>query len=499
MSYLLKKKSKLLKVIRNTIYIVFFFTSIFGAYNYTGNKFLYSLFTITNIYLIIFAFRKKAIFFETFFSLLLFLGYWFKFTMIISFTDGVFREGVGNFDYSSNNFDYGLIISIIGIIPLIIFGHIRERFFYYPEKINLIKNRNNFFVKYRKSIIFLFLTLVLTISMINAYFQIYQKGLLPINEINFFFSGTIKWLLLFGLTSISTVLIFLEYNYFKKIFNLTIFISLLEVFLSSLSMISRGMIFNSSALLYGIYKYNKKTVKIMKKENFYIYVFITIVFFYLSVMMVNTIRTNYFYVGKSAIETKKETGEKLLLENIDQKYLEEIKSKKFNFVDLNNEVFYLIINRWVGIDSTLVVSQNKDMLSKNLFVLALNEKPKKNYPTFYEKTFFLEDVKTYNEKNPYVNVKGNTLTGVISFLFFTGSFIFLFIGMLVLVAIGSLIEIISYKISNSNLIFASLIGQIIAFRYIHFGYLPKQSYLLFGSIILTLIIMYMFMNKFIKN
>jgi hypothetical protein len=180
MSYLLKKKSKLLKVIRNTIYIVFFLTSIFGAYNYTGNKFLYLLFTITNLYLISFAFRKKAIFFETFFSLLLFLGYWFKFTMIISFTDGVFREGVGNFDYSSNNFDYGLIISIIGIIPLILFGHIRERFFYYPDKINLIKNQNNFFVKYRKHIIFLFLALVLTVSIINAYFQIYQKGLLAI-------------------------------------------------------------------------------------------------------------------------------------------------------------------------------------------------------------------------------------------------------------------------------------------------------------------------------
>ena len=39
------------------------------------------------------------------------------------------------------------------------------------------------------------------------------------------------------------------------------------------------MIFNSSAILYGIYKYNKKTEKIMKKENFYIYIFITIVFF----------------------------------------------------------------------------------------------------------------------------------------------------------------------------------------------------------------------------
>ena len=73
-----------------------------------------------------------------------------------------------------------------------------------------------------------------------------------------------------------------------------------------------------------------------------------IFFFYLSVLTVNFIRTNYFYVGKSVIETTKEQEiEKKL--NIDKKFLEDAKKKKFNINDSNNEIFYLIINRWVGI------------------------------------------------------------------------------------------------------------------------------------------------------
>ena len=111
------------------------------------------------------------------------------------------------------------------------------------------------------------------------------------------------------------------------------------------------------------------------------------------------------------------------------------------------------------------------------YFFALNEKAVKDEPTFYERTFFLENINSYGINNPYENVKGNTLTGIISFLFYSGSFIFLFIGMFAICAFASLIEFIAYKASKSNLIFTCLIGQVIAFRYIHFGYLPKQSYL----------------------
>ncbi|MDB9937508.1 hypothetical protein OAD13_05600, partial [Candidatus Pelagibacter sp.] len=121
----------------------------------------------------------------------------------------------------------------------------------------------------------------------------------------------------------------------------------------------------------------------------------------------------------------------------------------------------------------------------------------KKLPTFYESTFYLKDVND-NKTKINENAKGNTLPGIIAFLFYSGSLTFLFIGMIILIIFANIIEFISFKASGKNLIFCSLIGQIIAFRFIHFGYLPKQSYLLFGSIFLTIFAIYVF-KTFIKK
>ena len=319
------------------------------------------------------------------------------------------------------------------------------------------------------------------ISSLNGYFKVYQKGLIPPQEINFFLSGSIKWLLLFGLSSISCILIFLEVKYFKKIFNLTIFIFLFENFLSSLSMISRGMIFNSLSIIYGIYKFSKKTERFMNIKFFIKMIMVCGVLFYMSVILVNEIRAKYFYVGKSRVDTLNKVNL-----NEDKKF--------FNFTNHNSEFFYIAINRWVGIDAIFAVSQNKDKLGESLLREALKEKSQKKLPTFYERTFYLND----NAIDMNKNIKGNTLTGIIAFLFYSGSLIFLFTSMLILMIFANILEFISFKVSGKNLIFCSLIGQIVAFRFIHFGYLPNQSYLLFGSIFLTIFAVYVF-NIFIKK
>ena len=98
----------------------------------------------------------------------------------------------------------------------------------------------------------------------------------------------------------------------------------------------------------------------------------------------------------------------------------------------------------------------------------------------------------------YSNVKGNTLPGIIAFLFYSGSYYFLFIALFIICTIASLIEYLAFKLSYNNLIFSALIGQVISFRLIHFGYLPHQSYLLFGTIIITIFLVYL-TNFFIKK
>ena len=67
---------------------------------------------------------------------------------------------------------------------------------------------------------------------------------------------------------------------------------------------------------------------------------------------------------------------------------------------------------------------------------SLKEKFIKNEPTFYEKTFNLEQQVTIDI---YENVKGNTLTGIIAFLFYPGSFLFLISGMIILTFFANLL------------------------------------------------------------
>ena len=114
------------------------------------------------------------------------------------------------------------------------------------------------------------------------------------------------------------------------------------------------MIFNSLALLYGIYKFSNK-INSPNNFNYYLKSILTIlVFFYISVSSVNYIRANYFYVGKSV--------------NITDIYKTEIiekssksKEKKYSTSKaINFEILYLMINRWVGIDGVMAVNSKKN-------------------------------------------------------------------------------------------------------------------------------------------
>jgi hypothetical protein len=483
MSHLFKSKNKLVyKLFVLLIFSIIFILFCLGIQNYNANKINYVSFSIISNFLIFFAIRKNAIFFETFFSLLLWLGFWFKFSCTIVFTDGIFREGVGIFDYTNKSFDETLIVSQIGIIAFIFSGFFRQYFlFNYPKKLNFQNFKTNFFSLGRNNVWLIFIVFFILIAFCNFYFKIYQKGLLPIYEINFLISGIFKWLLLFGLSAISASLIFYEFNFYKKFFLISALIIFVETFFTSFSMLSRGMIFNALALLYGIYKFSK-IVNEPNSLNYYIKSLIFIfILFYISVSSVNYIRANYFYVGKS-VEFVKEK------KSLQKKYAT---SK-----EINSEILYLIINRWVGIDGVMSVISKKDLLSVPFLISSFSERATKNIPTFYELTFELEENQVSSQL--YKNVKGNTLPGLIAFSYYSGSYSILFVLIFILSIFAAYIELISFKLSFGNMILSSLIGQVIAFRFIHFGYLPHQTYLLFGTIIITIILIYI-LSFFLKK
>jgi hypothetical protein len=282
MSHLLKKNKRVYFYFKVVIAIFILFIFFKAFFNYKGSKFVYLIFSIISNYLIYFSFRKKSIFFETFFGILLWLGFWFKFSIIISFLDG-FTEGLNNYDLlSTSDIDYALVISTVGFLGFIISGYLRQIFFCYPTKI-YTQFDGSIYKKYRKIILLLFCIIICIVFLLNFFFKIHQRGVISYHD-NFIFSGSIKVLLLYGLTLCSAMILYVESIIYKKIYFSSILISILEVFLSSISMLSRSMIFNISALFFALYKFSNK-ISIKIKFSFFFKIFLlTFIFFYISVI-----------------------------------------------------------------------------------------------------------------------------------------------------------------------------------------------------------------------
>ena len=83
----------------------------------------------------------------------------------------------------------------------------------------------------------------------------------------------------------------------------------------------------------------------------------------------NYIRANYFYVGKSTEFTK-------------DKQSQENEKKKFNLTQLNSEIIYLAVNRWVGIDGVMAVVSKTEKLKTKLLIDSLKEKKILRRPIF---------------------------------------------------------------------------------------------------------------------
>jgi hypothetical protein len=140
-----------------------------------------------------------------------------------------------------------------------------------------------------------------------------------------------------------------------------------------------------------------------------------------------------------------------------------------------------------------------NILNFELFKKSFSDKFQQYSLAFYEDTFNVKEIKSIDIYN---NVKGNTLPGIIAFLYYSGSLLFLFVAITILCFFASTVEFISFMISKNNMFFSSLISMVIAYRFIHFGYLPHQSYLLFGSLFLVIFLVFLFFytnKKFSKK
>jgi hypothetical protein len=443
-------------------YALIIILSVLALLEYPGRGFVYVLFTISANALLYFGFRKNAIFFDTFIGIFFWLGFWLKLTFRVAFLDGQFHEPVGNFDGSGAAFDRALLASSCGIFGLLVASFIREKlFFTYPEKSNEADQEglHEFYRRHRKMVLSGFVVLFVAVAATNFYFGIYQRGAVPRTILPYGLGGIYSWLLLFGLASVSALILNMEYTLHRKTSYPAVIISLMESFFSNVSLLSRGMILNTGALAYGVFR-SLKFNGIRTTFRFWVTSFlIFLVLFGSSVLLVNHIRSTDSNV-RSAV----------------------------GGVDLTmtvNNAKALFLDRWVGMEGIMAVS-SYPVQGWDLWNNAWKETYSDNKTSFYDMNLIVSHYRHVDTtKYHYIS-----LPGIVAFCFYPGSFTFLFGCMFMVGVVAAAIEISVFRLGGKNVVLCALLAQVVASRYAHFGYVPAQSYLLFGALYLNLLIIY---------
>jgi len=444
--------------------------AVLALIRYPGHGYVYVLFTIVANLLLYFGFRNNAIFFDTFMGIFFWLGFWLKLTIRVAFFDGSFNESVGNFDGSGAAFDKALLVSSCGMLGLLVASFLREKLSCsYPLKIEGFAQRGLFGVyqSHRRVVLTGFVVLFVFVAVANVYLGIYQRGCITRTTLPFGLNGVFKWLLLFGLASFSALILRFEFEINKKTSIVAMFLSLLESFFSNISMLSRGIILNSATLLYGVFA-SLKFHSIKSNVRFFVVtllIFTTL--FASSVVVVNYLRlSSYSYVAEDTTEPLKKL-----------KGIEGVKG-------VINMTSALFIDRWVGMEGVMAISSYPS-LGWDLWKTAWKETYNEHETSFYDNLIKSQYGDTDKTKYHFLS-----LPGMIAFFFYPGSFLFLFVSMFILGVIAAIIEYFVFRLGGKNVILCSLIAQVVAYRYMSFGYVPKQSYLLFGAIIFNLLIIY---------
>ena len=201
------------------------------------------------------------------------------------------------------------------------------------------------------------------------------------------------------------------------------------------------------------------------KLNLLKLIFLILIIFFFSIFITTKLRNTQFY------ETDKFT-------------------RQTNIFSTLSEILQLSVNRWVGIDALLAVSQNKN-LSFNFFLSAWQEKKNIKNKSFYIDNFFSRfNYSEFEKKNLNIVIT----PGIVAFLYYSGSALFVFFSILFLILICTAIELLFFYYSLGNVILVNIIGYALSIRFIHFGYVPINTINFLLSFLITFFLIYFLTN-----
>jgi hypothetical protein len=210
-----------------------------------------------------------------------------------------------------------------------------------------------------------------------------------------------------------------------------------------------------------------------KNKKIILVFFIAFTFFIASVVLVNKMRFKSYYILDD--EKLKITS---TIKHNDTELKEPASFRNFQLI------YVLVLQRFVGFDSLLALVQNKEKLSYDFLIESLKFKENSSDVTFFSKiqNETIENIKGKNPQSYFIKTPG-----IISFLYYSGSALFLLISTFLIGLTFIFFEKLVFNFLNSNYLIVSLISNLVVYRLIHFGYDPTSTLKYFLLIILNIL------------
>ncbi len=503
--------------IKNKLRIYFSFSFVFincylfvNSLNKLNDNFiLYSIFFLLSTVNVLNVICFKSSLFEKFLNFYMWLGYFFFYSIHVIYFNETYNFPTGDFNFKSSDqreeLYYVLIVFNFAILFTNIISNKYINYTYTKSKTKF----NNFFNNNINIFLILLFLLIIFISFSNIYLKYFDYYYFFKSKNPFFIDAFFKWFFLFGFSSIMCV--FLNLNETKKIIIKLFIISSIQEYLFFFSILSRGCIFNSLAILIALFlKCNLLNEKLSFQTFLALFLLIFTLFiinFYTLIDLRGGDNEEYFKKYRSNSKFNSPINNFNTIRPLQVKFPN---FKEFNFVKIKNEninsnnnteksffqdfkpkmkrILFSVKNRVFGIDSLMVVVGHKDK-NLNFFINSLKEKFQPGKSSYFDKLRF----------NKILNQNSGNLTvpGFLAFTYYSGSLLFVFILTILVIFICNIIEKINVTLNN-NIFFSALISQILAYRVWHFGYAPLNSYKIYFAIIGTILFIYIFQKVLIN-
>ncbi|QID16995.1 hypothetical protein G3580_04665 [Nitrogeniibacter mangrovi] len=435
-----------------------------AAPHYPGRWLEYLAFSVAANGLLFAGFRRRALYFDAFIGIFLWLGFWLKMSLRLVLAGGAFSEPVGAFDGSPASFDGVMQVATLAFCALLAASFLRERVFSYPDQPPACDRAGLFlfYRRYRWWVLAALFGVVAVISITNIWLGVYQRGMVSETRLPFGLNGVFTWALQFGLASFVALVVRFELELEERLSAVAILAPVIEGFMTNTAMLSRGMVLNGMA--HGLGGLRTMLARGLPLGVWRIAAASAVfcVFFMVSVLAVNYLRIAKFNPGEAGLDSQTTTVTQSLTTP-------------------------LFIDRWVGIEGLMAVVSS-DAQGWDLWREAWRERFQPGTPSLYDSKLIVSpyvDPGIDRTRNHFVS-----LPGLIAFLYYPGTLAFLFAGLVMAAWLAALLEVLAFRYCGGNWVLCSLFAQVIAFRYASFGYVPGQSYLLFGALVLNGVILH---------